>query len=132
MTSKSKKPEHDEQDEQEQQEQQATSENKAELMNRDAISAELLEKQGFLVPNEAWGATTGSEFMVTPEKLQKMDTYAGVDYLGMGCERGPFLHPPPFSVALHPASLARLGLMPRCHRLACHSAMQVRPRAWQS
>ena len=84
-----------------QQQQQQASENTAVLMDRDAVSAEMLEKQGFLVPNEAWGSTTGSEFMVTPEKLQKMDAYPGVDYLGMGCERGPLS--PLFALPCRPA-----------------------------
>jgi hypothetical protein len=59
-------------------------EHEAALMDRDQLSADLLEKQGFLVPNEAWGDTTGSEFMVTPERLGNMEAYPGVDYLGMG------------------------------------------------
>ena len=67
----------------------AKSENAAVLMDREQVSADMLEQKGFLVPNEAWGATSGSDFMVTPDKLAKMDAYPGVDFLGMGCGHVP-------------------------------------------
>jgi hypothetical protein len=57
---------------------------KAELQGKEATPSELLERDGFLTADSGIGEDSGVGAMVTPEKLESMQPYPGVDYLGAG------------------------------------------------
>ena len=58
---------------------------KSELAGKELTPAELLGREdGFLTADSGIGADSGVGAMVTPEKLESMQPYPGVDYLGAG------------------------------------------------